>query len=239
MLNSLSNYRDPRRKVGSQSETPFIKYIGENIQIGGYQNFLINKETRVITFPSKRKKFSYISNLLHNLNKSDNCNSIVDIGCNSGLTSLIAFNQNFNRILSLDHDLEYINTLQAIKNKCNIAAIDERQFSFGNKLNETFDVVFCGAIIHWIFSLTADFRNFDSILQYLLLATNKYLVLEWISENDNAIKSFNHIKRSRNPGDEEYTTTNFEKSINKYAKIMSKKAVDGGGTRIIYVLQKI
>lgn len=234
----MSNYKDPRRKVGSQSETPGIKYQGQNIVVSGYQNFIINKKTREITFLSKIKKFSYISDLLYNLNKQANCNSIVDIGCNSGLSSLIAFNQNFKHIISLDHDPEYINTLRAIKNQCNITSINERQFSFGDKFNETFDVVFCGAIIHWIFSLTADFRNFDSIMEYLLSATNKYLVIEWISENDGAINSFNHIKRSRNPRDEEYTTANFERSINKYARIMSKQAVDGGGTRIIYVLQR-
>ena len=100
-----------------------------------------------------------------------------------------------------------------------------------------FDVVFCGAIIHWIFSLTANFSNFDRIIQYLLLSTKKYLVIEWICENDSAIMSFNHIKRNKKTGDEEYTTANFEKSINKYVKIISKHAVDGP-TRIIYLLQK-
>ena len=64
----MSNYKDPRRKVGSQSETPRIKYQDQNIVVGGYQNFIINKKTREITFLSKMKKFSYISDLLYNLN---------------------------------------------------------------------------------------------------------------------------------------------------------------------------
>ena len=234
----ISNYKDPHRKVGSQKENPIIKYQDKDINIDGYQKFIINKETKKIKFLVKQKKFEYISRLLHNLNNKHGCNSLVDIGCSSGLVSFTAFNQKFKRILSLDHDPEYIDTLRTIKNQCNITSISEAVFSFGNEINETFDVVFCGAIIHWIFSLTADFRNFDGIMEYLLSATNKYLVLEWISENDRTIKGFNHIKRSRNPGDEEYTTANFEKSVNKYTKIMSKQAVDGGGTRIIYVLQR-
>ena len=233
-----SNYKDPKRNVGSQSETPVIKYLGKDIHVSGYQKFIINKETQKIKFLTKTNKFSYISNLLHNLNKKDNCKSIVDIGCNSGLVSFTAFNQNFKRILSLDHDPEYIDTLRTIKDQCNITSINEALFSFGNKINETFDVVFCGAIIHWIFSLTANFRNFDSILQYLFPLTNKFLLIEWITENDKSLKSFNHIKRNQKPGDEEYTTENFEKSINKHAKIISKQSVDGGGTRIIYVLQR-
>ena len=231
-----SNYKDPKRKVGSQTETPVIKYLGQDIHVSGYQKFIINKETKKIKFVTKTNKFSYISNLLHNLNKKDNCKSIVDIGCNSGLVSFTAFNQNFKRILSLDHDPEYIDTLRTIKNQCNITSINEALFSFGNKINETFDVVFCGAIIHWIYCLTADFRNFDKIIEYLLKITNKYLIIEWVSEEDGAIKSFQHIERNMNPGDEEYTTDNFEKSVNKFTTIMSKQPVDGNGTRTIYLL---
>lgn len=236
-LKSTSSYKDPNRKVGSQSETPHIKTVGQNVHVSGYQKFIINKNTRAITFQIKHQKFSYISQLLSDLNKTNNCNTIVDIGCNSGLSSFIASSQNFKNILSLDHDPEYINTLRKIKNECKITNINERIFSFGNEINEKFDVVFCGAIIHWIFSLTANFGNFDSIIQYLLLSTKKYLVIEWICENDPAINYFNHIKRNKKTEHEEYTTDNFEKSINKYVKIISKRAVDGP-TRIIYFLQK-
>ena len=235
-LISTSKYKDPKRKVGSQSEIPNIKIVGNDIHVLGYQRFIINKNTRAISFQKKHTKFSYISHLLSNLNKTDNCNSIVDIGCNSGLTSFIAASQNFKNILSLDHDPEYINTLKKIKNECKITNIQERIFSFVNEINQKFDVVFCGAIIHWIFSLTANFRNFDRIIQYLLLSTKKYLVIEWICENDPAIRSFNHIKKNKKPGDEKYNTANFEKSLSKYVNIISKRAVDGR-TRIIYVTQ--
>lgn len=237
-LTYTSGYKDPKRKVGSQSEIPNIQIIGENIHVSGYQDFIINKKTRAISFRKKQSKFSYISQLLGDLNKTNNCNSIVDIGCNSGLTSFIAFSQNFNNILSLDHDAEYIDTLKKIKNECKITNINEHIFSFGNEINKKFDVVFCGAIIHWIFSLTSNFRNFDKIIQYLLLSSKKYLVIEWICENDPAIKYFNHIKRNKKTGDEEYTTANFEKSINKYLKIISKRVVDGE-TRIIYVMHTV
>lgn len=233
----ISNYKDPHRKVGSQKENPMIKYQDKDINIGGYQKFIINKETKKIKFLVKQKKFEYISRLLHNLNNKHGCNSLVDIGCSSGLVSFTAFNQKFKRILSLDHDPEYIDTLRTIKNQCNITSINEALFSFGNKINETFDVVFCGAIIHWIYCLTADFRNFDKIIEYLLKITNKYLIIEWVSEEDGAIKSFQHIERNMNPGDEEYTTDNFEKSVNKFTTIMSKQPVDGNGTRTIYLLK--
>lgn len=233
-----NTYKDPIRKVGSQKEVPTINISNNEIKVNGYQIFNINKNNKSLLFLKKTYKFTYINNIFNELNKKYNCNSIVDFGCSSGLASLIAISNNFNNVVSLDHDPEYINIITQIKKECNIHNINERVFSFGDELNEKFDVVFCGAIIHWIFSLTADFRNFDSIIKYLLPLTNNYLVIEWVSENDSCIKSnLNHIKRRGKSSDEEYSTLNFEKSILKYTNILSKKDVDTN-TRVIYILKK-
>ena len=183
-----NTYKDPKRKIGSQSETPTIMIKDETIIIGGYQQFKINLKTRNIEYIGKPYKFGYINEIMKNLYGKYNCRSIVDIGCSSGLTSLIAFNNGFKYIVSLDHDPEYIETLCEIKNKCNITEIKEHVYSFGNTIHETFDVVFCGALIHWIFSLTADFRGFDSIVSYLISLTNTFLIIEWIHPNDGAIR---------------------------------------------------
>jgi len=236
-MNNIT-YKDPIRKIGSQSETPELIQKNETIYVGGYQIFTINQNTKSITLYKKQKKFNYINDLLKLFNKINNCSSIVDIGCSSGLVSFIALNNDFNHIVSLDHDQEYIETLNKIKTLCNITKIKESVFSFGNKLNETFDIVFCGAIIHWIFSLTADFRNFDSIISYLNSISNKYLILEWIEPEDSAIKHLNHIQKRKKNDDEDYTTENFEKALKKYTKIKLKHA-PCESTRIFYILEKL
>jgi SAM-dependent methyltransferase len=237
MSDHNKTYKDPKRKVGSQKETPIIKYEGDNIIVTGYQSFIINKKTRNIKYIKKKNKFNYIDKLMKKLNSEHNCISIVDIGCNSGLTSLIAFNNNFEYIFSLDHDTEYIDTLKTIKNNCNIKKINEIVYSFGDELNTKFDVVFCGALIHWIFSLTASFGNFISIIKYLISITNKFLIIEWVPPTDGAIKSFNHIKKLDKNIDEEYNTHNFEIAIKKFTNIISKETCDS--TRTIYFLKKI
>ena len=229
-------YKDPKRKIGSQSEIPNIRFENDKIIVGGYQRFVINKKTLDIKYIKKKEKFTFINKLLNNINIKHNCISLADIGCSAGLTSFIALNNNFEDIVSLDHDPEYINTLQKIKKKCNITKINESVYSFGNTISKKFDVVFCGALIHWIFSLTADFRNFDSIISYLISLTNKFLIIEWVDPNDGAIKSLNHIKKRQKDNDEEYNTKNFEIAIKKFTTIISKENVDGS-TRTIYVLR--
>jgi len=191
----------------------------------------------VIKYIGHKNKFTYIDELMYTLKNKYSCNSIVDIGCSSGLASLIAYKNDFKHIVSLDHDPEYINTLHAIKTKCGIVNINESVYSFGEPINEKFDVVFCGAIIHWIFSLTADFRNFNSIISYLDSITDKYLIIEWIHPNDVAIRSLNHIKKREKEHDEEYNTVNFENAVKEYATIISKHNTDSS-TRTSYVLKK-
>lgn len=231
------SYKDPKRKVGSQSETPKIKLNDDLVMISGYQTFNISKFDKNIQFISKPYKFSFISNLFSKLNKEEDCKTICDIGCSAGLCSLIAHNNNFKEITSLDHDIEYIKTLSKIKTLCNIGNINEKVFSFGEKIddNKKFDVVFCGALIHWIFSLTADFRNFDKIINYLLKYTGKYLVIEWISKSDKAISCLKHLSKNSLSTDEVYSTENFEKAINKKCRIISKDIIDSN-TRILYVI---
>lgn len=229
------SYKDPKRKIGSQSEIPEINIVNNVFNIKGYQKFSIDENKNII-LKNKIKKFQYIESLLNELKESNNCSTLCDFGCSAGLTSLIAHNLDFKKICSFDHDSEYIEILKKIKDFCNIDNINEKTLSFGSYIETKFDIVFCGALIHWIFSLTADYRNFDRITYYLTKLTNKYLIIEWITPEDSCILTFKHIERNSLETDEIYSTENFEKSINKYGIIVSKEKVDSN-TRIIYVIK--
>ena len=227
-------YKDKKRKIGSQEEVPKITFDNDMLRVEGYQEFDINRKSNIV-LKKKIKKFQYIEYILDSL-KKQNCNTLCDFGCNAGLTSLIAHNLGFEEISSFDHDPEYIEILKQIKTFCNIDNVDEKTLSFGTFIEKKFDIVFCGALIHWIFSLTAEFRNFDKIIEYLIQFANKYIVIEWVAPGDPAILNFKHIERNSSQKDEIYSTENFEKSVNKYGTIVSKKSVDGE-TRLIYVIK--
>ena len=94
-------------------------------------------------------------------------------------------------------------------------------------------MVFCGAIIHWIWSLTSNYSSFEEIFKYLSSITNNILLIEWISERDNAIRGFGHITKNK----QNYTTANFNNIIVKYFKLLKKIELDGA-TRILYVAEK-
>lgn len=237
----MGNYKDPKRKVGSQNEIPSIEENSNTIIVKGYQNFTIDKTSLVI---NSKSKFEKINKVLEELRESQESqesqeslntreyNFFCDIGCSSGIVSIIAYKNNFKNIVSIDHDPEYIRILQELANKLNITNIDAKIEGFGEN-RDVYDVVFCGAIIHWVWSLTSDFTSFEKIFEYLTSITKNILLIEWISERDHAIRGFGHITKNR----ENYTTANFDKCIVKYFKLIKKIELDGF-SRILYVVEK-
>ena len=92
--------------------------------------------------------------------------------CSGGLTSLLGRAAGFERIFSLDHDPEYIQMLSKLVAWAKLdGAIVPLEFSFGSALPAQADVVFCSALIHWVFCRTASFHNsFAAIFEYLFAA---------------------------------------------------------------------
>ena len=241
---------DPRskRKVGTQSEVPTITAADDNTRliVRGYQAFDLH--ARNLNQPVVQhyvRKFAYIKQLLARLWMEEGCRSMIDIGCSAGLISLIGKGVGFERIHSLDHDAEYVDVVRRI---ASWAKFDEsilpREFSFGAALPATADVVFCGALIHWVFCRTADFQNsFDRIFDYLLSAVRpgKFLVIEWISDgtisNPKWWPERCVTNESRQSSSYAYTRAGFEAAASRRADLVEQVAPEME-TRVFYVFRK-
>ena len=231
------SYRNKKRKVGSQSETPSFKVLGNaNIRIGGYQRFDINLKTKLVSnIRSYKDKFNWVKQTLINLRLSG-MQGFMDIGCNNGLSSFLAQEVGYDNVISLDHDSEAIHVLKQVVDLQSTSVIHPREFSFGNPFNNKVDVVLCGALIHWVFTCTADFGKFDLILQYLLNTGLKILLLEWVDPKDPAIKKFHHLNCGTKPK-ETYSVSNFEKSVLKVGNIREKWPLPRRPTRVMYQIE--
>ncbi len=222
-----------RNNIGSQSEIPRI-YIKDNIiTVSGYQSFIIYDDK--ITYKSKVKKYNILEQLIDKF-KSE-CESITDIGCSNGLISFISSQKGYN-VLALDHDEECIHVMNRIITHFNINNIICKKFSFGNKIDIKSDILVMLALIHWIYSCTALYGNFDKIFQYLSQYVNKYLLIEWISPNDTAIRKFKHLNFNKQIHGEIYNVINFENSLKKnIGRIIDKILIDKN-TRFLYIVEK-
>ena len=234
----LQMYHDAHRKEGSQSEVPkVLEHEDGRLAVSGYQKFTI-LHNGDIRFQAQPEKFKFISKLFRQMHTEDKCDSLIDFGCNSGLVSLIADRQDFRSISSFDHDPTYVATLGQIIKSRGVRSIVPRTLSFGENTTAIADVVFAGAIIHWVFCLTADYQgDFGKVLDYLVSKATKYLVMEWVDPQDNAIKTFGHIRKCANGNEmvSRYTRSNFEAALRQYGVVQS--TFGEKSTRTIYAVR--
>lgn len=227
-------FQQPHR-YGSQSENPGVIFNREITYVSGYQRFDINSDGSFI-FKTHVKKYRYIEKLIKNLFNLG-LTSFSDIGSNTGLVSLIAARTGFSHIDSFDHDKPAIMVLEKIKTKLKIESIHTHHNVFGTTPLPKSDIVFCGALIHWIFCLTSIFKgDFHEILQYLFSSVHKYLIIEWVAPSDGAIVAFKHTTRCHKTT-QEYTTSNFETAVRSFGKI--ETMWEYTHSRIIYVIKNI
>jgi len=233
MKNRLS-VSNRRNNQGSQIEKPNIIINQQNLEISGYHQFTINNNE--IILKSKIYKYNKIKEILLNLINHNNINSISDVGCSAGIVSYLSYFLKVPIIYALDHDNEYLEIIRKINNKLEIKNVFPIKYSFGDMMNQS-DIIIMLALIHWIYSCTSLYGNFDDIFKYLKPFIKQFLLIEWIEPNDNAIKKFKHLSFNSDIIKEEYNKENFEKSLLKnIGKFESIIELDGK-TRILYIVR--
>lgn len=231
MEQSEKKYKNPKRKTGSQKEIPKFKIKDGCIEVLGYQKFKI-KDNKIFNIKQYSKKFNDILDFLKN---NKRYSSIYDIGCSNGLMSFMSYFEGFE-VCSLDHDEECLKLIDDICKNNNLN-IETKKYSFGDFLEKK-DIVIMGALIHWIYSCTSLYGNFDSIFKYLKNITGKYLIIEWVDEKSKAVKNFNHLSFNNEVHKEEYCKNNFLNSFNRYfkdIKILSNNYDKDSNNREIYL----
>ena len=185
---------------------------------------------------SYKEKFEWIRQKLTNLHERRHVSTFTDIGCSAGLTSLLAHDVGYTTIYSLDHDSEYIELLNKIVSLGNrTSSIHPQTFSFGAEFPYKADVVFVGALIHWVFTCTADFGRFDRIMDYIKTAANEVIIIEWVDPNDPAIKSFHHTECGAT-SQEPYDVDGFERALRRVGTIQNRWELPERRTRVMYTV---
>eukprot|EP00941_MAST-03F_sp_MAST-3F-sp1_P002905 g2905.t1 len=211
------------------------------VKIGGYQKFDLNVKSRqVLRIQNYSTKFNWIKHTLQNAYKFG-FKSFMDIGCNNGLSSLLAQEVGYDNVISLDHDSEAIDILTKTIDLLDTTVIHPRIYSFGETFKNKVDVVLCGALIHWIFTCTSNYGRFSMIFDYLLSTGLKVLIIEWVDPLDSAVKSFRHLSCGVKPL-EKYSVTNLENAHLQIGKIQEKWPLPGRPTRVMYrieIIQKL
>jgi len=203
-------YDDPNRYA-----EPGKIDLGDVITFHGYQKYFLSDSFMEINPDDKglvNKKL-----LTNSIFYSDwiKDKSVLDLGANSAYFCFHSLFKGAAKTRAVEMDNTYVNMLTAAKNHLNI-----QNFEIENKnvsdISESADLVFAFALIHWIYSCTADYGSLDQAIKKLSSLTNKLLVIEWIEPNDEAIKFFKHTEWNKEVISEEYSKENFEKALSNH-----------------------
>ena len=217
---SAKSYKNTKRSEskGTQSETPTVNCTSGRCTVGGYQRYIVTADNLQVV-GGYQNKFNYIKSFLQE--HAEDCKSVSDLGASNGLVSFTASQLGYPTVHALDHDLGCIKVMREIKEYLKFVTVHPNEWSFG-AVHPPTDIVIVGALIHWVYSCTALYGNFDEIIKYLRGLTTKYLLIEWVNPNDPAIRSFNHTSFNKSVIKEPYTRDNFLSSVGKYFSQVTK-----------------
>ena len=162
--------------------------------------------------------------------------TLVDLGCNTGRFSRIAFKNGADQVIGLDIDGNAVDkaNLDTFLNSRNFIALQfdlmnpspaigwrnlERQ-TFWDRLPKV-DGIVCLALIHHIcISKNVPIGDF---VKFIFTLSNKVLI-EFVPKTDPMVKG---LLSHRKDVFDDYNQENFEKEILKYGKIISSVKIDG------------
>lgn len=221
-----SMYVDPKRKVGSQNETPTMRRDSPTkITVTGYHNYSLEFQNGELPkLISEHYKFDAVAEVVTQM-AGQGCRTMIDMGCNTGIYTFLAFSKGITHSYCLDHDPECYEVMRKILEIDNSLSkrISFKKYSFGEPLNvPPVDFLLCGAFVHWVFNLTSEFRCLNKIVRELASHVKKggMLIMEWVDPSDSAIVNFQHTKRRAAPTDGKYDRTAFEDALNDIGSVV-------------------
>lgn len=208
-----SNSNRNNKNASQQENVELINCHGYTT-INSYQSFNIGSSQLEPIDEQLKLKHNILQPII---NDYSIYNTFIDIGASNGYFTFLANKLGFSETSALEHDSEYTNAINLIKNKFNFENINILNSKFKDiDVNKKYNVVCMLALIHWIYCCTEINGCFDAIIKKLANITENILIIEWIDKDDPAIKIMNHTSYNNETITETYCEENFINSINKY-----------------------
>ena len=141
--------------------------------------------------------------------------TVLDIGANGGFFSLWACRNGASQVVSVDMDETYLGLIRQAQSAFgwkNIRPINVKVQDW----NEPADLVLAFAMVHWLYSCTANFGSLDAVIQKLAGLSRDILLMEWVAPNDAAIQQFKHTEWNPQIDKAGYNLDAFESALRRH-----------------------
>ncbi len=206
--------------------------LGKTITIHGYQEYEI-REGKV--YPSKedpplQRKQSLAVPFFDA--KFLAGKTVLDIGANGGFFSFWAAASGAAQVTSLDMDEAYLTLIRKAQAHLGWGKIQPIH-CLAQDWRTPADLVLAFAMIHWLYSCTADFGSLDAAIGHLAGLTKRILLIEWVEPGDPAILFFKHTEWNSAQAQGPYTLEAFEAALNKHFSRVEVLGITSP-TRVLY-----
>ena len=162
--------------------------------------------------------------------------TLLDIGANGGFFSFSACQAGASRVVALDMDEAYLGLIRKAQTHLGwkqIQPVNSRVQDW----EEPADVVLAFAMIHWLYSCTANFGSLEAVVAKLAGLTRELLLIEWIAPEDPAITFFKHTDWNADNIKGPYSLEAFESALRQH---FARVAIlgDTSPTRTLYLVWK-
>jgi hypothetical protein len=141
--------------------------------------------------------------------------TILDLGANNAFFSIWALHNGAAGATAIDMDPQCQTTAWAVAEHLgykNLTLVNGKT----QDQKQSADIVLALALIHWVYSLTANFGSLDSVIGWLASLARHALIVEWIAPRDSAIAHHHHTDYNRESQSEPYTYDAFRAALDKY-----------------------
>ncbi|MGA3180103.1 MAG: hypothetical protein ABSF38_07165 [Verrucomicrobiota bacterium] len=140
--------------------------------------------------------------------------TVLDLGANGGFFSFMACQNGARQVVSLDMDQAYLDLIR------------QAQSAFGWKTirpingavqdwHEPADLVLAFAMVHWLYSCTANYGSLEAVVRKLAGLSRAILLVEWVAPEDPAIRFFKHTEWNPQVDKAGYNREAFEGAMRK------------------------
>ena len=227
--------RNPKlfKKPNRHAPSSCIKFNLNEVIIGGYQEYTAHIDSITPSEDSYDlvRKFELLSPIFNNENL--NGKSFLDLGSSGGFFSIYAHQQGA-KVDAVDLDDNYTSIITQAATHLHLNRLEVHTINI-SEWTQRADIVNAMALIHWIFSCTAIMGNMDNMIQYFRNLTNQILIIEWIDNNDDAIKYFNHLEYNNRFSNDTYNRDSFISSLHKYFNSVDSLGFTKKPTRELFI----
>lgn len=143
------------------------------------------------------------------------CRTVLDLGAGTGYFCFLAMQNGAHSAIALDMDEKYLAMIQRAVVELDIHGITAVHTNVMD-WHQQADITISLALIHWIYSCTANYGSLDSAVFKIAQLTGYMAVIEWVEPEDQAIDFFHHLDWNAELISDSYNRSEFIRALNKH-----------------------